>query len=194
MYINIQFTKSLWATILFGLLALNVSAQNDSAPDMEEMKKLAGEKARSLSYYIKTIGEKSKSHSEKKEAIEAAIKLFVHREAIVEVSSKYHDKKVQRTIDKYLEHLMFLKYVKVEVEWFNIYYFGDIEKTPDGKYFGTVTFSQKFRGTTSEGFVYEDITKKNIKIEIDMYDMIIKGEKVKKWDVRLSDISVEETS
>ncbi|MEH0155881.1 hypothetical protein V6R21_17175 [Limibacter armeniacum] len=154
---------------------------------------LAMEKVRDLSKYISKVGNKQTSFSEANRVIERALELFMD-DAQIGVSSLNREKIQYYTVRKYLEHLNRLNYQKVEIEWFDIQYISDLEKQPDGRYVGVITIYQSFKGTTKDGMVYKDITKKDITVYVERKQTQIGGRTIGFWDVLLGDIRVAETS
>jgi hypothetical protein len=80
----------------------------------------------------------------------------------------------------------------VEIQWYEIGYVSQLRQDPDGRYYGTVTISQRFKGISDGKPVYEDITTKHIQVVLERLELD-KDKKEHYWDVRLGDISVVET-
>jgi len=154
---------------------------------------LALEKVRDLSKYISIIGSKETPFSEANRVIERTLELFTE-EAQMGVSSLYSDEIKYYPVRKYLERLMALNYDKINITWYNIEYISDLELQPDGRYVGVITIYQRFEGTTDEGMVYMDTTKKDITVYVEKKQTQISGRLIDFWDVLLGDIRVAETS
>ncbi|MBE9485406.1 MAG: hypothetical protein IMY74_11195, partial [Bacteroidetes bacterium] len=154
---------------------------------------LAMEKIRDLGKYISIIGNKQTPFSEAKRVIDRSLELFVE-EAQMGVSSLARETVVYYGIREYLERLMLLNYDKVKIEWFNIQYISDLELQPDGRYVGVITIFQRFEGTTDDGLIYKDVTKKDITVYVERKQTQIGGKLIGFWDVLLGDIRVVETS
>lgn len=146
-----------------------------------------------LERYVITISQSSTPYERALNTIDLACLLFIDEEAVVEVSSVTREKVINYSIREYLEHLMEMKYDKVEISWANIKYISKLRLGADGNYYGTISIEQKFIGYLGEKAVYEDTTIKNIEIVLKTYEKIIAGKAVKQWDVLLGDIGVQET-
>ena len=186
---------SLVMIILAGLaFSYNASAQTDISPERKKaIDSLAMEKIRDLGKYISIIGNKQTPFSEAKRVIDRTLELFVE-EAQMGVSSLARETVVYYGIREYLERLMLLNYDKVKIEWFNIQYISDLELQPDGRYVGVITIFQRFEGTTDDGLIYKDVTKKDITVYVERKQTQIGGKLIGFWDVLLGDIRVVETS
>ncbi len=186
---------SLVLIILAGLaFSYNASAQTDISPERKKaIDSLAMEKIRDLGKYISIIGNKQTPFSEAKRVIDRTLELFVV-EAQMGVSSLAREAVVYYGIREYLERLMLLNYDKVKIEWFNIQYISDLELQPDGRYVGVITIFQRFEGTTDDGLIYKDVTKKDITVYVERKQTQIGGKLIGFWDVLLGDIRVVETS
>lgn len=194
-------SKSIIFVFLITLFSLPVFAQDDTQkeePPIPPARKaaidsLAMEKVRDLSKYISKVGDKKTSFSEANRVISRATELFMP-DAQIGVSSLNRKKIRYYTIRKYLEHLNRLNYQSVEIEWFDIQYISDLERQPDGRYVGVITIYQSFKGTTEDGIVYKDVTKKDITIYVERKTTQIGGREIGFWDVLLGDIRVAETN
>jgi hypothetical protein len=160
---------------------------------MADFKEKALRKTNALSNYISIIANKSMDDTQRDQAIDQAVKLFMDENCEVEVSSVNNTKIVRFKIRVYLRKLKALPYSKVTIEWFDIFYASNFKKRPDGKYEAVATIYQRFTGSTAEGGKYEDITKKNITIIIDKVQIGVGGTFQTYWDIFLGDIKVEET-
>ncbi len=150
-------------------------------------------KTKALSTYISTIGAKSQKESQRNDAIDLAVKLFMNEDNVVEVSSLNSTENKRFKIRDYLLKIKMLPYKKVNIEWVDIFFASNFTQRPDGRYEATVSISQRFSGTKNEGGIYTDLTKKSILIVIDQAE-IATGPNVEKfWEVFLGDIKVEET-
>jgi hypothetical protein len=165
----------------------NLSKQRKAAIDS-----LALEKVRDLSKYISIIGSKETPFSEANRVIDRTLELF-NEDAQMGVSSIYHEEIKYYPIRKYLERLMALNYDKINITWYNIEYISDLELQPDGRYVGVITIYQRFEGTTEDGMVYKDTTKKDITVYVQKKQTQISGRLIDFWDVLLGDIRVSET-
>lgn len=125
--------------------------------------------------------------------IDRTLELFVE-DAQMGVSSLYKKEVTYYGIREYLERLMLLNYDKVKIEWFNIEYISDLELQPDGRYVGVITIFQRFEGTSDDGLIYKDVTKKDITVYVERKQTQIGGKLIGFWDVLLGDIRVAETT
>ena len=163
--------------------------------DEEEFKQKALDKTRRLSQYIGLIANKSTPIMEANQAVSQAITLFISDSSFVQVSNVKSPTKVRNFyIRQYLENVKLLKYDRVEIEWVDINYVGEVRKGPDGNYYGTITFVQKFRGIRDNRVVYEDKTMKKAEVVLKTYGKNFMGTTEELWDVFLSNIKVEHTT
>lgn len=175
-------------------LGYTAQAQTDISPERKRaIDSLAMEKIRDLGKYISIIGNKQTPFSEAKRVIDRTLELFVE-DAQMGVSSLSRQEVTYYGIREYLERLMLLNYDKVKIEWFNIQYISDLELQPDGRYVGVITIFQKFEGSSDDGLVYKDITKKDITVYVERKQTQIGGKLIGFWDVLLGDIRVVETT
>jgi hypothetical protein len=181
--------------ILTGMaLSFTVQSQTEISKERKQaIDSLAMEKIRDLGKYISIIGNKQTPFSEAKRVIDRTLELFVP-EAQMGVSSLSREEVIYYGIREYLERLMLLNYDKVKIEWFNIQYISDLELQPDGRYVGVITIFQRFEGTTDDGLVYKDVTKKDITVYVERKQTQIGGKLIGFWDVMLGDIRVTETT
>jgi len=169
-------------------------AQTDISPERKRaIDSLAMEKIRDLGKYISIIGNKQTPFSEAKRVIDRTLELFVE-DAQMGVSSLAREEITYYGIREYLERLMLLNYDKVKIEWFNIQYISDLELQPDGRYVGVITIFQRFEGTSDDGLIYKDVTKKDITVYVERKQTQIGGKLIGFWDVLLGDIRVVETT
>ncbi len=181
--------------ILTGMaLGYTVQAQTDISPERKRaIDSLAMEKIRDLGKYISIIGNKQTPFSEAKRVIDRTLELFVE-DAQMGVSSLFREEITYYGIREYLERLMLLNYDKVKIEWFNIQYISDLELQPDGRYVGVITIFQRFEGSSDDGLIYKDVTKKDITVYVERKQTQIGGKLIGFWDVLLGDIRVVETT
>ena len=183
----------------FNVAILNAqeSPENEklSPEELEAFKKEASKKINALSNYISIIAYKSIYQAIRQKSIELAVKLFVDRNQLVQVSSTNRDVVRSFKIGEYLNRLRVLPYSRVEIEWYDITYVSDYKYGSDGKYYAVATVFQKFRGYSAEGqLIYEDITQKDIEISVGKQVKKVGDKEYKEWDVLLRQISVLETS
>lgn len=115
--------------------------------------------------------------------------LFI-ADAKIEVSSLNRTDVVRYDVRAYLNRLGMLKYDKVIIKWFNIQYTSMLRKGPDGNYYGTVEFEQRFLGISGDNQTYEDITRKTVEVVLKPYQRNTDGGTTIEWDVFLGDIGV----
>lgn len=162
--------------------------------EMADFTDKAIRKTKALSNYISTIASKSKDDSDRDNAMDQAVNLFLNEDCIVEVSSLNNEDINRYKIRSYLRKLKHLHYDKVAITWYKIYYASNFKLRPDGKYEAVASIFQKFSGETKEGVIYEDKTKKSILIIIDRVQIPNGPGNKTYWEVFLGDIKVEETS
>jgi hypothetical protein len=186
--------KIILITIIGTLLTTGLFAQDPVSPERKAaIDSLALEKIRDLSKYISIIGSKETPFSEANRVIERTLELFVE-DAQMGVSSLYREDVKYYPVRKYLERLMALNYDKVTIKWYNIQYISDLELQPDGRYVGVITIYQRFEGTSDDGLVYKDTTKKDITVYVEKKQTQIGGRLIDFWDVLLGDVRVTETA
>lgn len=191
----------LFVFLFFSMFTFGSAFAQDAGEDkltpeqLEAFKKEASKKINALSNYISIISDKSIDQPIRQKSIELAIKLFLDKNQLVQVSSKTRDVVRSFKIGEYLNRLRVLPYSRVEIEWYDITYVSDFKYGSDGKYYAVATVFQKFRGYSSEGqLIYEDITQKDIEITVGKQVKKVGDQEYKEWDVLLRQISVLETS
>ena len=143
-----------------------------------------------LETYLKIISDKDLDAGQVNSAIGQALSLFTNEDAQVEVSSKSRSKVQIFPVKVYLNRLGFMKYSKVQIEWYNVQYVSKIRLNPDNSYSGIIEVQQRFTGMSGDRKVYEDITRKTIEIVLKSYNVRKGGENVKEWDVFLGNIGI----
>jgi hypothetical protein len=118
--------------------------------------------------------------------------LFDSDERTVTVSSITSGTVKNRKVRVYFNRLMQLPYTEIKVEWANFQYTSKFTKGNDGKYYGYVTFEQKFTGYIDGVPVYKDKIERNLTIVISKYQKIVNGNSVDEWDVFLGDMAISE--
>ncbi len=178
--------------------AVEASNRNFRVPDDElselELKEFEEKvliKTEDLGYYLQIIGGKNSSYQDIMTAIDLACDLFISENARVQVSSAAGQTKNYK-IREYLNRLRLTNYQKVEITWYEIGYVSRLRQDVDGKYYGTVTINQRFKGFRDNEPEYEDVTTKHIQVVLEQIE-IDKINKEKYWDIKLGDISVVET-
>lgn len=186
-------TRIILTAIIGILLISGVKAQDPVSPERKAaIDSLALEKIRDLSKYISIIGSKETPFSEANRVIERTLELFVE-DAQMGVSSIYREDIKYYPVRKYLERLMALNYDRVTIKWYDIQYISDLELQPDGRYVGVITIYQRFEGTSDDGLIYKDTTKKDITVYVEKKQTQIGGRLIDFWDVLLGDVRVTET-
>ena len=150
-------------------------------------------KAEYLGYYLDLLCDRTLDIYDKDQAIENALKLFVHDSTLVQVSSVTRDKTSAYKIRNYLKRLSLLNYDKVELVWRDVQYVTKFRLASDGNYYGAITVEQLFRGFKDGRPIYEDITRKDVEIVLGNFRREKSGATEYAWDVLLSNIGVEET-
>ncbi len=164
-----------------------------SDEQLEFFKEKAMQKAKDLGDYLRIISDKTEVEEDRLYAVGAAIKLFINDSAKVEVSSVNREQKKQYPIGVYLDRLRKLPYDKVLLEWIKAEFVSTFRKGEDGAYYGTITAQQMFRGISEGKIAYQDVTEKNVEVKLTRHKVIDDGKTKEKWEVFLSDISVNQT-
>lgn len=163
-----------------------------SGTEMERLRKKGENKVEQLKSFIDIISNKSTSTTEAIQAIELAVGLFDSEERTVTVSSLTTGTVKNRKVRVYFNRLMQLPYTEVKVEWANFQYTSKFKKGNDGKYYGYVTFEQRFTGFVDGVPVYQDKVERNLMIVLSKYQKIVNGNSVDEWDVFLGDMAISE--
>ncbi|MCB2221568.1 MAG: hypothetical protein KQI35_14310 [Bacteroidetes bacterium] len=150
----------------------------------------AKEKLNELQNYITIIGDKEQDAEDREYAIQSALKLFIPG-SIMQVSNKTWGTLKEYEMRVYFRRLMSVDYNKVEIIFYKTAYISGLQKGPDGKYHGTATIFQEFKGYTGENLVYSDMTTKTVDIVLDYIDD--KYYERKRWELLLGDVKVAET-
>ncbi|MCF6130906.1 hypothetical protein [Flavobacterium wongokense] len=164
-------------------------------PDMALYGSKALQKTNEFAGYLQTITSINTKREAATKSINMACGLFLTEDARVEVSNIRTDTKNKYKIRDYLNRLLIKsgQYDKLIIEYANISYASKFKKGPDGNYYGSVTFVQKFQGFVDGNLVYGDQTKRNMTVVLKHYEKAVNGENVSGWDVFLDDIGVVET-
>ncbi len=150
-------------------------------------------KAEYLGYYLDLLCDRTLDIYDKDQAIENALKLFVHDSTLVQVSSVTRDRTSNYKIKNYLKRLSLLNYDRVELVWRDVQYVTKFRLAADGNYYGAITVEQLFRGFRDGRPIYEDVTRKDVEIVLGKFRREEGGATGYAWDVLLSNIGVEET-
>lgn len=149
------------------------------------------EKLAELQNYIIIVGSKQEADENRNFAIEAAAKLFI-KEAIMQVSNvKTGQITDYRPIKKYFLRLKSLPFIKVEITFYQTAYISGLRAGTDGRYYGTATVYQEFKGYHADGGSYSDRTVKTLDIVLEYIDDKFYGEK--RWELLFGDVKVAET-
>ncbi len=166
---------------------------NLTEAELRAFQEKAEQKGKDLGRYLSLISNKQKSDEDKIYAVDAAANLFVNDSAKVEVSTLGRAEKKQYPIKFYLNRLRLLPYDRVELVWIKAEMVSRFYKGDDGRYYGTITAQQLFRGFVDNKIQYQDVTEKNIEVVLGQYEVFDQGAKKQRWEVFLSDISVQQT-
>lgn len=164
-------------------------------PDLAQFGAKALEKTQEFTRYIQSITSVNTDKEAANKSVDMACGLFLDENARVEVSNAIKGTKNKYKIRDYLNRLLIKsgQYDKVEVEYANISYASKFKKGPDGNYYGSVTFVQKFQGFIDGNLVYGDQTKRSVTVVLKHYEKAVEGQNVSGWDVFLDDVGVVET-
>ncbi len=168
------------------------TSQQLPAATLSRLQDKAKTNIRQLGDYIQLICQKDSDPDEVSKTIDQALALFVE-DAKIEVSSLNRTNVIQYKIKDYLIRLGMLKYDKVIIQWSKIQYTSMLRKGPDGLYYGTVEFEQRFLGISGDNQTYEDITRKTVEVVLRPYERNTGGGTTIEWDVFLGDIGVTVT-
>lgn len=171
------------------------SDSDEVIPDLVNFGAKALKKTEEFTGYIKAITSSATNKQASTKSINMAVALFLDEEARVEVSNVRTGSKNKYKIRDYLNRLMMRsgQYDQVSVEYANISYASKFRKGPDGNYYGSVTFVQKFQGFIDGNLVYSDATKRSVTVVLKHYEKAVQGQIVEGWDVFLDDVGVVET-
>ena len=148
-----------------------------------------------LEKFVQVIANKKNSLDKKNDAIELALDLFISDTTTIEISSLSSNKTNIYPIGGYLARLKLLPYLSVKITWYKIYLGTQFVKGPNGYYYGSATFLQKFEGrSNNEMGNYTDVTKRHIIIVLKKLDLLNGDSKTNKYVLKLGDIKVEETT
>ena len=142
-----------------------------------------------LGRYIRIIADKQTPLDEANRAINLATGLFLDEDRLIEVTQPNKPSEIYK-IRQYLQKLKLLRYQDVRVSWYNVSFVSKMRLGPDGRYYATVSFVQKFEGFQEGKLVYSDKIRKNIEVIIDKYKKVVDGVEQDGWEVYLSDIGV----
>ncbi|MEJ1928748.1 hypothetical protein WDZ92_00550 [Nostoc sp. NIES-2111] len=148
------------------------------------------QKVDDLGRYVRIIADKQTPLDEANRTINLACGLFLDEERLVEVSQPNKASEIYK-VRQYLNKLKLLRYQDVRVSWYNVSFVSKMRLGPDGRYYATVSFDQKFEGFQEGKLVYSDKVRKNIEVIIDKYKKMVDGVEQEGWEVYLSDIGVK---
>ena len=159
----------------------------------EEFKKQAINKIQSLQNYLEVLvkSDQNTSKTAKNAAVENAVRLFSDENRIVEVNSISRPKPRKLKVRQYLVRIAFLSekvYDKVTIRFYDVFFFSNFKKRPDGKYEAVVSMSQKFTGEGDRP--YSDVVQKNIQIIL----VPIQKPEGTYYEVKLGDISITDNN
>ena len=166
-------------------------------PDMAMFGRKALQKTTEFTGYLHTIAAAKTERAAAVKSITLACDLFLNQgiNSRVEVANDQSSESNKYLVSNYLNRLMLKsgQFDKVNVEFADINYASKFTKGPDGNYYGTVTFVEKFQGFIDGNLVYGNQTKRNIVIVLKQYEKEVNGEKTTGWDVYLDDIGIMES-
>ena len=142
------------------------------------------DKVKELNRLLNQIVDKSRSQSEKNEAIREALKIFVPGSKMQVSSVKDPTQRTSRSVEDYLVRLSKLNYPKIEITMANLAVVEDFEADDKGNHWGIVTGEQIF-----DAGVFRDVTKKNYKIKLQPYKKAEK-ENERNYQILIGDVNV----
>lgn len=159
---------------------------------MDQLSAKAIQKAKDFGYYLQEACNKDADMDQLNAVIARALTLFIDDDRVIEVAGP-NGTKVQKKIKDYMNHLRFLSYDKVTIQWYNVQFVNKFRKGPDGNYYGEIEFEQKFTAYTGDNFkAYGDITRKKTEVVLKPVTVEKNGIAERHWDVLLGDIGVAE--
>lgn len=159
---------------------------------MDQLSAKAIQKAKDFGYYLQEACNKDADMDQLNAVIARALTLFIDEDRVIEVAGP-NGSKVQKKIKDYMNHLRFLSYDKVTIQWYNVQFVNKFRKGPDGNYYGEIEFEQKFTAYTGDNFkAYGDITRKKTEVVLKPVTVEKNGIAERHWDVLLGDIGVAE--
>lgn len=159
-------------------------------PELDEYRQTAKRKVDYFYEYLNVIVDKSRSKSEKDNAVEEAAKLFMPN-SLIEVDSDNKSGLRRYPVREYLKRLQLLPYSKANIAWSEVQYIKDLTQEKDGNYYGIIRGQQTFTGYGDANQVmYSDVREKNVKVKLQSYEKQIDGQKQYKWDVLLGNIGL----
>ena len=192
--------------VLSAALFTPLKAQTLTLSDKEqaELKERIGVMLETFLNQLSSIGSKNRPVEHKKAVIQTTLRLFVNKgEPYTDSDGNLHKAPHMQTsvwrngvevknkpapIKAYLNNLMNLNYKKVTIKMAETFHLSQLYKVGD-HYEATATYFQYFRGERGDGSVYQDRTKKTIRIIVQREEVL--GETV--TVIRLSDIDVVQT-
>lgn len=141
-----------------------------------------------FSSYLNVITNKSLSAYDRDQAIDQAASLFMPA-ATIEVTSAKRPGARRYPIRTYLNNLKLLPYSSTHIEWTEIQYLKELSQAADGNYYGVITAQQTFIGSGTNT-QYSDITRKNVRVKLERYNLTKNGQEDVKWNLLLGSIGV----
>jgi hypothetical protein len=184
--------KKILLLLIFCCCSFALKAQEDelAPPTLDEMGDEALKKVRDLGVYIQTIADKDNSIKDRERAIDIACALFANEDTN-RIQTRVENKDFFYKIRAYFKRIYLLEYDRVEIEWYEIGYASVLKKGNDGKYYGSITIKQKFKGITKEGQVHIDIKEKTVSVVLEKQTITTETTRTK-WILRLGNITVSE--
>ena len=141
--------------------------------------------------YLNIITDKGIPSGEKDKAIEQTLSLFLPS-ATIQVTSVNRPGIRTYKIRDYLVRLKLLPYTSTEIAWHEVNYIKELTQAEDGAYYGLISGRQTFTGygKTGENVVYDDMTKKEVKVKLQQYSKNVEGAGQLNWEVLLGNIGV----
>ena len=197
-------------TVFLSVSVLNTNAQTLTlSPDEEkEFKGLISRMLETFTSNLSSIGSKDKENTVefKRQVIKNTLRLFMcegdsiqdmygnkSRPAHMQTSTLRNGIEIKlepQPIKEYLDKLMIMQYQKVTIKQAGTFHLSNLYKVGD-HYEATATFWQYFRGERGDGRVYQDKTRKTIKIYVQLERDEYSGDNV--VVVRFGDIDVAQT-
>jgi hypothetical protein len=198
-------TTIIWAIFVLMYFPAQMQAQEVLELTEQEKKELTEHTGHMLEGFLinlSRIGSKDTPADVKESVIRQTLRLFDHDGESyydddnkfvpaprMQVTSLRNKNGSKIPIKTYLENLKRISYRKVVIEQASTIYLSKLQKVGD-HYMATATYWQYFRGERGDGVVYQDRTKKEIRIIVQVEEVL--GERM--FVVRFGDINAKETT
>ncbi|QJD78882.1 hypothetical protein [Spirosoma rhododendri] len=169
---------------------VDIAAKYSLSPSQQQLyRKKSLQKVNEFVAYLNVITNKSLPTTVRDEAIRNACELFMEG-STMEVTSTSQPGSRKYTITEYLNRLKLISYSSTKIEWSEVNFIKELTQAVDGSYYGLISGSQKFTGSSNGRVKYIDYTDKNVRVKLKRGIKTQDGEEVVTWDLLLGSISV----